>query len=250
MPVPSPRNSIRIARGNFADLNANAGAFGEGEFIYAIDQDRFYTASSGVLVAVGAGVVAAEGIDTLIDVDTSTIPPGVGQVLKWDGTKWAPANDSNTDAVTSVAGKTGDVTLVKADITDFADGDYATAAQGATADTAVQRAGDTMTGQLILAEIKETTYTLGTTGSIALDPANGSIQMSVLTGAPTFTDSLEAGQTIVLMLENGDSYTVTWPTMTWVTSSGNAAPTLTAKDAFVLWKTGAGLYGSYVGNYV
>ena len=40
--------------------------------------------------------------------------------------------------VTSVAGKTGDVTLVKADITDFSDADYATAAQGATADTALQ----------------------------------------------------------------------------------------------------------------
>ena len=40
--------------------------------------------------------------------------------------------------VTSVAGKTGDVTLVKADITDFSDADYATAAQGATADSATQ----------------------------------------------------------------------------------------------------------------
>jgi hypothetical protein len=79
-------------------------------------------------------------------------------------------------------------------------------------------------------KLKETVFTLGTTGSIALDPANGSIQSSVLTGAPTFTDSLEAGQTIVLMLEGGASYTVTWPTITWVTSGGNAAPTLTAKD--------------------
>lgn len=40
--------------------------------------------------------------------------------------------------VISVAGKTGAVTLVKADITDFNDGDYATAAQGATADSALQ----------------------------------------------------------------------------------------------------------------
>ena len=185
MPVPSPRNSIRIARGNFADLSANSTAFGDGEFIYAIDQDRFYTADSGVLFPVGRGVVAVESIDTLADVDTSTIAPGVGSVLKWDGTNWVPGTDENTDAVTSVntqtgdvvldaddisdaattnkfatqteldklanieagaqvntvdsvAGKTGDVTLVKADITDFSDADYATAAQGATADTALQ----------------------------------------------------------------------------------------------------------------
>lgn len=176
MPVPSPRNSIRIARGNFADLSANATAFGEGEFIYAIDQDRFYTSASGALVPVGAGVVAAEGIDTLSDVDTSTIPPGVGQVLKWDGTNWTPADDSNTDAVTSVAGKTGDVTLVKADITDFSDADYATAAQGATADSAVQP-GDNVSdltndaGYITLAEVPGDLVTSVNTqtGDVVLD---------------------------------------------------------------------------------
>lgn len=116
MPVPSPRNSIRIARGNIADLNTNSTAFGEGEILYAIDQDRFYTSVSGSLVPVGAGVLNTESIDALADVDTTTVPPGVGQVLKWDGTNWTPANNANTDAVTSVAGKTGAVTLAKADV--------------------------------------------------------------------------------------------------------------------------------------
>jgi hypothetical protein len=106
------------------------------------------------------------------------------------------------------------------------------------------------TAQNTFAEIKESVVTLATTGTIALDPANGSIQSSVLTGAPTFTDSLEAGQTIVLMLEGGASYTVTWPTITWVTSGGNVAPTLTAKDTLVLWKVSTTLYGAYVGSYV
>lgn len=32
-------------------------------------------------------------IDDLADVDTTTSPPSAGQVLKWDGAKWAPAND-------------------------------------------------------------------------------------------------------------------------------------------------------------
>ena len=41
--------------------------------------------------------------------------------------------------VDSVAGKTGVVTLVKADITDFSDADYATAAQGTTADNSIQK---------------------------------------------------------------------------------------------------------------
>ena len=46
--------------------------------------------------------------------------------------------EDNTPPVTLVAGKFGDVTLVKADITDFSDGDYATAAQGTLADSAQQ----------------------------------------------------------------------------------------------------------------
>lgn len=108
----------------------------------------------------------------------------------------------------------------------------------------------TFTAEQTFTEIKETVYTLGTSGTIALDPANGSIQSSVLTGAPTFTDSLAAGQTIVLHLEGGTTYTVTWPTITWVTGSGNAAPTLTAKDTLVLWKISTTLYGAYVGSYV
>ena len=96
----------------------------------------------------------------------------------------------------------------------------------------------------------EEVFALGTSGSLALNPANGSIQTCALTGDPTFTDSLAAGQSIVLMLTNGASYTVTWPTITWVTSGGNVAPTLTAADALVFWKISTTLYGAVVGNYV
>ena len=115
---------------------------------------------------------------------------------------------------------------------------------------AVTNAAQTFSAQQTFGELKETVYTLATTGSIALDPANGSIQTSVLTGAPTFTDSLEAGQSVVLHLEGGATYTVTWPTITWTTSAGNAAPTLTAKDVLVFWKVSTTLYGAYVGSYV
>jgi hypothetical protein len=95
----------------------------------------------------------------------------------------------------------------------------------------------------------EEVYALGTSGSLALNPANGSIQTCALTGNPTFTDSLAAGQSIVLMLTNGASYTVTFPTITWVTSGGNVAPTLTAADALVFWKISTTLYGAYAGSY-
>ena len=149
---------------------------------------------------------------------------------------------TNGDGTISIAATAAAGTLTSADI--------GVTVQGYDADTAKLDVAQTFTAQQTFGELKETVYTLGTSGSIALDPANGSIQSSVLTGAPTFTDSLEAGQTIVLMLEGGASYSVTWPTITWVTSAGNAAPTLTAKDTLVLWKVSTTLYGAYVGSYV
>ncbi len=37
-----------------------------------------------------------DDISDLLDVDTVSNPPSTGQVLKWDGTKWAPADDITT----------------------------------------------------------------------------------------------------------------------------------------------------------
>ena len=54
---------------------------------------------------------------------------------------------------------------------------------------------------------------------------------------------------MTLRLSGGATYTVTWPTMTWVTSAGNVAPTLNGtNDVFVFWKENSILYGAYVGN--
>jgi hypothetical protein len=82
-----------------------------------------------------------------------------------------------------------------------------------------------------------------------IDPTNGGIQTKTLAADTTFTESLTNGDSVVLMLNAGASYTVTWPTITWVTSNGNAAPTLTANDTIVFWKVGSTLYGAYVGSY-
>jgi len=104
-----------------------------------------------------------------------------------------------------------------------------------------------LSGTANVANISETVYAL--TGT-ALDPANGGIQTKTLAANTTFTDSLSSGESLVLQLEAGASYTVTWPTITWVTSSGNVAPTLTAKDTLVFWKVSSTLYGAYTGSYV
>ena len=104
--------------------------------------------------------------------------------------------------------------------------------------------------KLFLAKgLVETTTTVSYAASIALTYDNGSIQTVTLTGNVSFTDSLADGESVVLMLNAGASYTVIWPTMTWTSSSGNVAPTLTANDTLVFWKIGTTLYGAYAGSY-
>ena len=104
----------------------------------------------------------------------------------------------------------------------------------------------TITNLVFNGKYTEDIYALvGTT----LDPDFGTIQTKTLSGSTTFFDSVDAGTSILLMLNAGASYTVTWPTITWVTSAGNAAPTLTANDTFVFWKIGSTLYGAYTGSY-
>jgi len=121
--------------------------------------------------------------------------------------------------------------------------------EAVTTPTATQTLSNkTLSSVVINDGYTEEVYTLATSGSVALNPANGSIQTSTLSGNITFTDSLSAGQSIVLMLSGGSTYTVTWPTITWVSVPGTIAPVLTASDVLVFWKVGSTLYGSYTGS--
>lgn len=186
---------------------------------------------------VNADINAAAAI-ALSKLDTGALPVGITVTS---------GNVADSSILTSAAIGS---TVQAFDATILNDADIGVTVQGYDADTAKLDVAQTFTAQQTFGELKETVFTLGTSGTISLDPANGSIQSSVLSGAATFTDALEAGQTIVLLLEGGASFTVTWPTITWVSSAGNAAPTLTAKDVVVLWKVSTTLYGAYVGSYV
>ena len=83
------------------------------------------------------------------------------------------------------------------------------------------------------------------TPSTTLSNATGDIMPYEMTANTAFTDGLSNGQSLTLHLEGGDTYTATWPTMTWV---GGSAPTLTAHDVIQLWKLSGTLYGAYVGS--
>ena len=71
--------------------------------------------------------------------DVLITSPLNNQVLQYNGVDNYWENKTVIIPVTSVAGKTGDVTLVKADITDFNDADYATATQGLIAENSIQK---------------------------------------------------------------------------------------------------------------
>jgi len=93
----------------------------------------------------------------------------------------------------------------------------------------------------------ETVYALSGT---AIDPANGTIQTKTLGANTTFTESLADGQSVVLMV-NPVTYTVTWPTITWINVAGSgAAPTLEASstNVVILWQVGGTVYGNWAGS--
>lgn len=93
--------------------------------------------------------------------------------------------------------------------------------------------------------IVEAVYSL--TGT-ALDPNNGTVQTKTIGANTTFTDSLSSGESMSLHLTSASSYTITWPAITWITATGNNAPTLTAADTVVLFKISTTLYGVWIGS--
>ena len=118
-----------------------------------------------------------------------------------------------------------------------------------TDSTKMPLAGGTFTGEVIFQkEITETVFAITDASSVALDPINGTIQTWTLGANRTATDSLTTGQSMLLIVTaSGSSYTMTWPTMTWV---GGSPPTLggATPTAIELFKVGSTLYGATVGD--
>lgn len=79
-----------------------------------------------------------------------------------------------------------------------------------------------------------------------IDADNGTIQYVTLSGNVTYTSSLDNGEYVTLMIDDGSAYSVTWPTITWV---GGSAPTLetTGYNVIELWRVAGTLYGAFVG---
>ena len=106
----------------------------------------------------------------------------------------------------------------------------------------------TLADVLLTGAIGEEVFTLPSSTTPELDPADGTVQKWTLTGASTPTEVFADGESITLMIDDGTAYAITWPTMTWVNNAG-VAPTLatTGFTTVALWHFGT-LYGALVGD--
>jgi len=183
--------------------------------------------------------LGAKTSDPSVDNDGNALITGAiywnssSSVMKvWSGSAWVSYNPAISYLPLSGGTMTGAITF----------------AAGQTFTGTLPLTGGTMTGNLTLDAYTEKVATLATSGTIALNPSTGTTLSCAAAGTVTFTDSLSSGQNISLLLTNGSSYTINWPTTTWVTAAGNTAPTLSASNTLVFWKISSTLYGALVGK--
>jgi hypothetical protein len=153
------------------------------------------------------------------------------------------------DGVTATTAELNTLDGITATVTELNYVDGVTSNVQTQLDTKAPTASPTFTGTVTVpvavfnGSIEEQVYEL--TGT-AIDPTNGTIQYKTLGANTTFTESLSNGEYVMLMIDDGTGYTVTWPTTTWV---GGSAPTLetTGYNVIALWKVGTTLYGVFSG---
>jgi hypothetical protein len=141
-------------------------------------------------------------------------------------------------------------------ITGVIKGNGASAFSAATAGTDFVAPGTatTFTAQQTFKEVKDTVHTITDGAAFEIDPANGSIQVVTLGASRTpAATNFEAGQVVLLGIDDGTAYTITWSTVnpTWVKAGGTAsAPTLatTGYTWIMLWKVASTVYASEVGK--
>ena len=94
-----------------------------------------------------------------------------------------------------------------------------------------------------------TNHGLSTNTSFVVDISDGQIQTLTLGASTTITSTLDNGQQLMLMIDDGSGYTITWSGFTWANNDG-VAPSLvtTGYNTFAIWKVNNTNYISYAGD--
>ena len=179
--------------------------------------------SALLTAATDASVALKANIATPTFTGTVTIPTAAVTTLSIGGV-----------AVTATAAELNVLDGITATVTELNYVDGVTSAIQTQLDAKVAKAAAVFSGS-----IEEKVYALSGT---EIDPANGTIQTKTLSANTTFTEALTDGEYVILMIDDGTDYTITWPTVSWV---GGSAPTLetTGYNVIALWKVGSTLYG-------
>ena len=211
------------------------------------ETDPVVGAITGIVKANGAGTISAavSGTDYLA-------PAAIGVTVQGYDADTAKYDDATAN-FTGTLQNGGHTVLTTA--SDYLDStDIGSTVQGYDVDTAKLDVAQSFTAQQTFKELKDTVHTISDGAAFEIDPANGSIQVVTLGASRTpAATNFEAGQTVLLGIDDGTAYTITWTTVnpTWVKAGGSgAAPTLatTGFTWILLWKVSTTVYATEVGQ--
>jgi hypothetical protein len=185
-----------------------------------------------------------------------------GKYLTTNGSSlsWATVSYTETDPIVGAingivkANGSGTISAASAGTDYLAPAAIGVTVQAYDADTAKLDVAQSFTAQQTFKEVKDTVHTITDGAAFEIDPANGSIQVVTLGASRTpAATNFEAGQVVLLGIDDGTAYTITWTTVnpTWVKAGGTAsAPTLatTGYTWILLWKVSSTIYATEVGK--